>query len=595
MDKVKSDKATITERQSDNPQERSKLTLEIASAIRSVIHLFHEAKDPRERQVRQLLSNLAEDRFNPAVIPLLSPPEKGREGLLMYVERTISLLTPERIESCAGKARIGLNGNALRTIKHTWEFKMRQIETECTHTVKALQSRIRSELPLLLDTAITRHCIEVHDALMKEIDLFLAGQKRSIDAQDLHEIVDRARIVVAERRRLWLSDHREEFVQSLSELSAEDIDRLERFYNEALDLAARLFRIEYIPKWNVDREEVNFSWQIATPFEWKPRFAWELDMVPLRWIYKRVRRDHVRTLEAAIVEYRGRVVRALAEASSQWVSSVHSEVRDSLRNLGIQVAGALSGQAVSSLSEEVDTVLSRLEVIRLELIDRGSDKTATLLRTAPGRQSIHRCLVCERIKTELFNFFCKRQYELSVNEARRREHARAGGFCPLHTWQYAQIAAPQDISLAYAPLLAAVAHGLYDIASSASSADSVRDGLNHLLASTENCSACLKIMEAEKNVIEEFLKTSPRREDEEADAGLCVVHLGAVLNQEIELETARNLVLRQADVLNRISENMQTYSLKYDAVRRELVSEEELMAWLFGLSLLVGHKGLSMT
>jgi hypothetical protein len=70
-------------------------------------------------------------------------------------------------------------------------------------------------------------------------------------------------------------------------------------------------------------------------------------------------------------------------------------------------------------------------------------------------------------------------------------------------------------------------------------------------------------------------------------------HLSAVLSREADLETARNLVFEQADVLDRISEDMQKYSLKHDAIRRELATDEELTAHLFGLSLLVGYRRLS--
>jgi hypothetical protein len=95
----------------------------------------------------------------------------------------------------------------------------------------------------------------------------------------------------------------------------------------------------------------------------------------------------------------------------------------------------------------------------------------------------------------------------------------------------------------------------------------------------------------EEAAVEEFRQTSVEG-DEETDAGLCVRHIGAVLNREADLETARNLLFQQADVLDRISEDMQTYSLKHDAVRRELETDEELTAYLLGLSLLVGYRRL---
>lgn len=65
-----------------------------------------------------------------------------------------------------------------------------------------------------------------------------------------------------------------------------------------------------------------------------------------------------------------------------------------------------------------------------------------------------------------------------------------------------------------------------------------------------------------------------------------------MLDRQTDLETARKLVIKEADILDRISENMETYLLKRDGLRRELLSDEELSAYLFGLSLLVGDKRL---
>jgi GTP-binding protein EngB required for normal cell division len=520
--------------------------------------------------------------------------QKQHVSLLRCVERATALLTLERVESCAGEIRAVLTGEALRTRKHEWQVKMQQFEKECVHKVKALRRRVRSELPLCFDLAIAEHCTKAHDSLVTQVDSFLEARKKSITAQDLRELVNRAGSVVDELRRQWFSSHQADFIKALWSLMAKDMDQLERMYGKALDLAAELFGMQPIAKWTVSKDEANLLWRTSTPFEWRPRFAWELDVFPVRWVRGRVRRDYCRTLEVATTAYRERVVQALAESGSEWVGRLSSVVQDGLKDLDIRITDVLSGQAASAVSREVVTVLSRLEEMREELTHESRDK-ATILSPIPvQRSAISRCLICTRIEAELFDFFSKRQYELSVNETEQGKHAALGGFCPLHTWQYARIASPQGISLAYAPVLTAIAHNLRDIASSASSAGSMWDHIRRLHPSVESCPACRRTVEAEEMAIEEYRKASPRLECEEPDAGLCVSHLAAVVNRETDLETARKLVLKQGNALKRISEDMQTYSLKHDALRRELASDEELMAYFFGLSLLVGHKGLSV-
>ncbi len=542
---------------------------------------------------REMLERSGFPEFELALIHFLTS-EKQQVSLLRCVERAMALLAIERVESCAGDVRAVLTGEALRARKHQWQVKIQQIEKECVHTAKALRRRVRSELPLRFDLVISEHCTEVLDSLAAQVDSFLETRKKSITAQDLRELVNRAGSVVDELRRQWLSSHQADFIKALWSLTAEDADQLERMYGKALDLAAELFGMQPIAKWTVSKDEMNLLWRTSTPFEWRPRFAWEIDVFPVRWVRGRVRRDYCRTLEVVTTAYRERVVQALAESGSEWVGRLSSVVHDGLKNLGIRITDVLSGQAASTLSHEVATVLRRLEEMREELTHESRDKPTILSPIRVQRNAISRCLICARIEMELFNFFSKQQYELSVNEAEQGKHAALGGFCPLHTWQYARIASPQGISLAYAPVLAAIARNLRDIASSDSSASSMRDHIRHLYASTERCPACQKTVEVEEIAIEEYRKASPRKDCEDPDTGLCVLHLSAVVNRETDIDTARNLVLEQASVLERICEDMQAYSLKYDAIRRELVSDQEFMAYLFGLSLLVGHKGLSV-
>jgi len=519
--------------------------------------------------------------------------EKAHVSLLRCIERVIALLTPEWAECRAGEAAVSLDNQALGAVRREWEGRMRQIEMEYFRAVEALQSRVRSELPSLFGRAIAEHCGDVRDSLVTQVDSRLSGRKESITAQDLREMADRAGGVADERRGQWLSAHQEEFVEALWTLASETVDRLEQLYSKALQFAAELSGTHPpAARWNIEKDETNFSWRTPTPFEWRPRFAWELDVLPMKWVRGRVRRDYGRTLEAAIDVYRGRMAQGLVEAGSVWAGRLMSEAQDALRHLDARIKAALSGQAPSAFSGDARLLLSRLETMRQELTDKDTDESTPLSPIPARRPVIRQCLICERIDAELFDFFSKGQYEVPVNETGQPADAPIGPFCPLHTWQYAQISSARDISLSYAPLLAATARSLRSIASSASSARSIADRIRDLYPSSAQCPACRKAVEVEETAVEELRQMSLEG-DEETDAGLCMRHLSAVLSREADLETARNLVFEQADVLDRISEDMQKYSLKHDAIRRELATDEELTAHLFGLSLLVGYRRLS--
>ncbi len=205
-------------------------------------------------------------------------------------------------------------------------------------------------------------------------------------------------------------------------------------------------------------------------------------------------------------------------------------------------------------------------MLRQELAEADRDKAMFVPSSWSQRLPLRRCVICDRIESELFDFFCRRQYELSANEDDRHEHAMHLSFCPTHTWQYANIASPQGISVGYAPLLSYVARQMRDVACTADSVDSIRENIRGLQPSMKNCPACRKRSEVEEIAVEEFRQTLEHRNDTESDAGLCLLYLGTVLDRETDVEKARNLVLEQVDAMGRTVENMQAYSLKHDAL-----------------------------
>jgi hypothetical protein len=58
-------------------------------------------------------------------------------------------------------------------------------------------------------------------------------------------------------------------------------------------------------------------------------------------------------------------------------------------------------------------------------------------------------------------------------------------------------------------------------------------------------------------------------------------------------DIAKQLLERESLLLQRIAEDMQRYSLKHEALRRHLASDEERDAALKALLLLVGHRSVS--
>lgn len=71
---------------------------------------------------------------------------------------------------------------------------------------------------------------------------------------------------------------------------------------------------------------------------------------------------------------------------------------------------------------------------------------------------------------------------------------------------------------------------------------------------------------------------------------LCLPHLEMVLRSTGNRDTRRNLLLREAALLERTAEDMQRYAIRHDGLKRSLISREEREAPVRALRMLVGDK-----
>ena len=76
-------------------------------------------------------------------------------------------------------------------------------------------------------------------------------------------------------------------------------------------------------------------------------------------------------------------------------------------------------------------------------------------------------------------------------------------------------------------------------------------------------------------------------------SAICLLHLPLLTAHLENTEIMKQLLEREAFLLQRIAEDMQRYSLKHDALRRYLTSDEERDSSLKALLLLVGHRSVS--
>lgn len=262
---------------------------------------------------------------------------------------------------------------------------------------------------------------------------------------------------------------------------------------------------------------------------------------------------------------------------------------------------AMEMLAGSSVGER-EALLARMEDLRREIEQeaaRGEGRGARTHAVAESRQpsdSLLRlnCAVCGRIVDAVFDFLRTYQYDLSVSEGVQREHAEAGGFCAMHTWQYADLASPQGVCSAYPQVLFRFSEDLLDLAEGRASKRGASGVSGPPLPAAKTCPACQKATAAERSTIQELVAVfeSGANGGKMPGKRFCLTHLEEILRALRSTAAGNRLLLRESETFRRVAENLQRYALKHEGRRSDLITEEEWQAPKQALTLLAGHRNV---
>lgn len=200
------------------------------------------------------------------------------------------------------------------------------------------------------------------------------------------------------------------------------------------------------------------------------------------------------------------------------------------------------------------------------------------------------CKICDTMYRKVTDFLRHYQYELVIWSTTQQEHAKAGGLCPLHSWQYESIASPQGVAASQPPLLNRLAEELHTL--DLKNPNAAADAIEKLLPTASTCPMCRVMYQAEDEalaVVSNGLDADPGKESSE----VCFRHVGAVLRRLRSPEAASTLVQRTAQLLHRTAEDMARFAIKHEGIRRYLATEDEKRAYLRALFLLAGPRALA--
>jgi GTPase Era involved in 16S rRNA processing len=199
------------------------------------------------------------------------------------------------------------------------------------------------------------------------------------------------------------------------------------------------------------------------------------------------------------------------------------------------------------------------------------------------------CPACVHLGKVAFHFFTQFQYDLVYDEAAQQSFAETLGFCSLHLWQLEAVSSPVGASVGFVKL---TAHVSKILAARAKSLHNGRDKVK-LIRDSAECRVCRLLREAEQDYLRRLAEFVERPDDRAAYAGsqgVCLRHLGLWLPLLADNETVRFVLNEASRRFEQMAEDMQSFSLKTEALRRSLRNQDEEDAYLRAITHLAGTK-----
>jgi hypothetical protein len=297
-------------------------------------------------------------------------------------------------------------------------------------------------------------------------------------------------------------------------------------------------------------------------------------------------------LAAAADTFTDRVRDAFAEAAREWAGRLDEQAAQQIRQGADRFRRCLRTVPDDADLAALDSLITRLAAFQAELDNpeesAEDDSAATLSATASPDAAAGGCTVCRQMEQTLTSHLFTGQFRLATREDEQERHTVGGGFCPLHTWQYAAVASPVGISAGYAGLAASVADTLEALSRQDSPAADLARRVAALTAGPGKCPVCVALAARERTAIAELIAQTPP-----APAALCLQHLALALSAGAGPETGRALLRGLAARLRRDSEDMRAFALKREAYHSGLVTAEESRAHTDALRRLAGLAALT--
>lgn len=255
--------------------------------------------------------------------------------------------------------------------------------------------------------------------------------------------------------------------------------------------------------------------------------------------------------------------------------------------------GALVGDQAGTEQDH-----ARLGTLRTEIESAQPTPAPTeaIASRAQISSTLPSCEICAGVIGALFDFLAEYQYRLSGDREVQAELAERHGLCGPHTWLFETIAAPKEICTGFAGVAERQAATLRATAQGKPAGALACQAIEAALPNRRSCAACEVGRRAARDAVD-AAATRLRRDMTAALpelSAICVPHLRLLVAALGDSALVQTVLLRQADLLDRLAEDMRHFVLKRDGLQRHLTTKEEVAAAERALRVLLGHPTAQM-
>jgi GTP-binding protein EngB required for normal cell division len=257
-----------------------------------------------------------------------------------------------------------------------------------------------------------------------------------------------------------------------------------------------------------------------------------------------------------------------------------------LQSMCNRIAGVLAGQ----IGAEQD--LARLAATQREIAAMRPAADAPMIALSANAISptLPACEICTQVADAVFDFLAKYQLALHGDQAAQTDLAARRGFCGPHTAHFEAIAAPREICTGFAGVAEQQAARLRDLARRQPSVALACEAVTAVLPTAATCPACAIVRDATAQAATQTAARLPRNRSALRElSAICLPHLTSLLAEIGDPELVAAVLLRHADLLDRLAEDMRHFALKRDGMQRHLTTKEEVAAGERALRVLVGN------